>query len=240
MEELLRPHLLVNQAGSVPGCPCGGYHLWMVPSYQEKYFRWLEVMPPIFLALCWAHILWLKPSLASLFLSRVYSMLTPAPPYVANSTRFEKSYEAIYTLEISSDGPANEYIDYLMGKYTRDDEVKVNDRPVWISRGWTFSTVFYFSRFNKWMVKSLNGPWFLRDWKGFVETASRKDSGEMKSRKNGLDEMPEHGWLYWNGEHWKFDPYLRVTGELFGFLVIVDVLHFNTIPNFQLKRSLTK
>ena len=206
-----RPHLLANSVR----CLCPGYHLWLVPSYQEKYFRWLEVIPPLLLALCVSHILWVRPSLASQSLHRIYSIFTPpeerAPD--VNATKLEKGYEAIYTLEISTTGPAIDHISYLMGKYTKVNQIKVNGRPVWMSSGWTFSTIFYYSRFNKWMVKALLGPWFLRDWMSFIERASQNIAGEMKSRKSGPDEVPEFGWLYWNGEYWKYDPDLRVTGE---------------------------
>ena len=217
-----RPHLLANFAGV--RCLCPGYHLWLVPSYQEKYFRWLEVVPPLLLALCVSHILWIRPSLASQSLHRIYSIFTP-PEDVApevNATKLEKGYEAIYTLEISTTGPAIDHISYLMGKYTKVNQIKVNGRPVWMSSGWTFSTIFYYSRFNKWMVKALLGPWFLRDWMSFIERASQNIAGEMKSRKSGPDEVPEFGWLYWNGEYWKYDPDLRVTGEetIFAYLII--------------------
>ena len=209
---VIRPHHLLS-ANSVR-CLCPGYHLFLVPSSQEKYFRWLEVIPPLLLALCVLHILWIRPSLASQTLRRIFSIFTPsAAPRNVNATKLERGFEAIYTLEISTTGPAIDHISYLMGKYTKVDKIKVNGRPVWMSSGWTFSTIFYYSRFNKWMVKALLGPWFLRDWMGFIEKASQNDAGEMKSRKSGPDEVGEYGWLYWNGEYWKFDPDLRVTGN---------------------------
>ena len=225
-----RRHQLFSKSAR---CLCPGYHLWLVPSYQEKYFRWLEIVPPLLLALGLLHILWLKPSLASQAFQRICSIFTPAPPYVANATKMEKGYEAIYTLEISTTGPSRAYIRYLLGRYTRSEEIQVNGRPVWLSSGWTFSTIFYYSRFNKWTVKGLFGPWFLHDWQGFIETASQKDAGEMKSRKTKPDEVDEYGWLYWNGQYWKFDPDLRVTGgnknSLEFFLMLI---------NFQPRKSL--
>ena len=228
---VIRPHHLLS-ANSVR-CLCPGYHLGLVPSYQEKYFRWLEVIPPLLLALCVLHILWIRPSLASQALRRICSIFTPSAPRDVNATKLEKGYEAIYTLEISTTGPAINHISYLMGKYTKVDKIKVNGRPVWMSSGWTFSTIFYYSRFNKWMVKALLGPWFLRDWMGFIEKASQNDAGEMKSRKSGPDEVGEYGWLYWNGEYWKFDPDLRVTGNKTSTRNNLKFFYFLRRPSFS-------
>ena len=47
--------------------------------------------------------------------------------------------------------------------------------------------------------------------------------------------MPEHGWLYWNGEHWKFDPYLRVTGEAIWHLSNCTCAALILFPTFSWK-----
>ena len=117
----------------------------------------------------------------------------PSPGFTQDQWRAEQERRAeqeqirrlrtIQTLRISSKGPASTRQSWYMGEYTRIEE-KRNGRPVWRSKGWVFTSYFYYTSSGHWTV----GPDYT------------KDRGGIQSEEAGLATIPEYGWLYVEGE----------------------------------------